>query len=431
MLDHDVSEETPAMFQKTLYPSVARLPNLPRAASEICQRRPGEENSDPAAAAAERKDRFALIASLYAADAPCDGCEPGWSALAYWIEETNFLQVLRRAEYLKDGLDGDPNQYIDSAVPLIPHHRFRPVVESIRPDARSKRVALIALKKIPISDLDLRQIYVSEFFRNWDEAERGRAWMAEHDNEDPAADDLLAILPNSSAISQPDVAEELIKISPHCPTGWAALFEGRWDKYKDRAQKFMPIAREHPVLAVALGRAYLREREYDKSEAMFKSAIAAEPSILHYGELAKVYDARDEGDKVQKLYEEFMATQPDVDYLHAQAENAIAGYYLRRWEWEKALPFAQRSAASGAEWGMELLAYAQENLQQFDAAERTYRAIRDKYGEDRAAAGWLLLLPPNRSGETRRKLGRRGTIMFNPERTGLARSCRCRSRLDT
>ncbi len=415
--------DAPAQFAASLYDDLGRLTGVPAAAVKVAaerQRPAGEKEDREEVDPAEQQARRALIDALYAAgDDPArktegakqakpekggtlekesatkaagaaplppvnsadDGCEPGWGALAYWIEETTYLHALRRTAFLTDSLSVDPDDYIRSMMPLVEHHPYRAAIEAFAYNANVKRAALDRIVHLPLQGLDLRQRTLFDLLQGVNNEARLNAWRWEVSCLAETADDYSLYMANIADSAKEECAVPLAKLSPHNPAAMAVLIALHWDRYKDRVDETMELAESYPLLATALGRKFYDLKQFDKAERMFKTAVALEPSFDSYSRLASLYRVQGDLEKFRKTLGTYLEKEPDFGLYHAQANNLIAWSYIRQAEWDKARPFAEAAANSGAEWGMQTAAVVYEGLRQLDKAEETSLAAAERYSK--------------------------------------------------
>ena len=79
---------------------------------------------------------------------------------------------------------------------------------------------------------------------------------------------------------------------------------------------------------------------------------------------------------------------PDLGLESTTVQNMLANYYLDRREWQKALPYAEAAAQSGAGWAMETEARCHEMLGEWEKAEALMRGTSERYDQD--AFEWML-----------------------------------------
>lgn len=422
-LEQEITSRAPRQFAVTLYHNVSLLPGCPAAAAAISdsrfyQQKPLTDDEVPD----EQQDRLKLIAALYAAgqsggeksdggaavplaedrnnkptvsptpaDARTDvrdAAEPGWGALANWIEETTFLHAFRRAQFLANDIHEDPSEYIGFIRPLVEHHRFFAAINLLRFDPAAKKAAADTLNGISLYGLDTRQRYLADAFYGVDPRRCVQTWLDLTAPMDRTANDVALLTWQWKSKYLEPYAEWWLQLSPRNPQALGILIGSRSNPYKDKADQYATLAEQHPYLARALADRYFASKQYAKSETFYALAVKLEPTLTYYRELAYFYRLRGDLDRFQRTLEKYVATEPDVNLDHAQAIVCIVACYTKRGLWEKAAPFARQAAESGAAFTLLGYAVVCEHLNKFDEANQLYRADADSYG-DSGALYWL------------------------------------------
>lgn len=377
------------VFASHVYHEVASIHDLPAAAVAIVAAR--ADSTTPLStddAVQEQSEREKLITALREGAAkPPDGAahqELGWGALAQWIDDTTLSQIIARCEFLTDIMDSRPDKYIDSVWPLVKQHRYRAVVRAFRADKAEKKAGIEALKKLNLHGLDLRAETISHLVKWLDIAKanvQAEQLLAVKDN---TLNDCRFIC-HTYDVNIPDkYLEAMSSISPHNPLSIAILIQRHWDQVKNHADEYGELAHEYPRVAWSLTYAYRKSKQFSQAEDFGKWAIALDPSLDSFMQLALVYLKEEKLDRFLQTCQECLRVTPDFGLQHAAIEDFAAAAYLRRGRWKQAEPFAQQAAASGASWAELRLAFVDEKLGKFDEADSLFEQDINAYGTDDA-----------------------------------------------
>ena len=263
-----------------LYPELAAMSGLPESVTEILKQGGGGKGflenllaGDEAAPAEEFRTRGRLMAALRAAGtptadgrAPADRGEPSWSALGNLISETSFLQTWRQVHFC-EVRDGNADEFLARAAPLVAVHRYRASLESHASNPAAQKKAREQLAKINEREegLDLRGICMFQEFYEYDrkrwDAQDPAIWLT----MDKVANDLFVWAENMHDCYS-EASHQLLEISPDSPYAKAAMVECDWPNVRHKAAAWEKDAGRQPVLLVALAKRH--EEDGDCAAAM-------------------------------------------------------------------------------------------------------------------------------------------------------------------
>ena len=210
----------------------------------------------------------------------------------------------------------------------------------------------------------------------------GNHLFHELDNSlDNTANDIVYELCTLGVFKFGEYGSRLLSTSPNSPWAISLLIEDDWEKQKDKIDQYAELAKQHARLSMALSERYRETKEYEKAINCIETAIKQDPSFNNYFRLARIYKLQNNADKFRETYDDYLTTQPDFGLDHARANQEVARFYIRKRQWDAALPYATACASSGASWALDVLATVYEGLHQYDKADALYRAIGDRYGE--------------------------------------------------
>ena len=153
-----------------------------------------------------------------------------------------------------------------------------------------------------------------------------------------------------------------------------------------RGQRQTRYAGNALVLA-ALGRKLGEHGHYDNAVRCVRASLKVCPDGALYVLLANMCTSRKDADGWLAALEEYLKTE-DTGLGHAQVRMQIAQHFMKKKEWERAKPYADAAAASGAAWALRCAADCYEGLKDWETPERLMRSRSDRY--DTCRADWFL-----------------------------------------
>ena len=301
-------------------------------------------------AASEQNDRLKLMAALRKGETEAsagDSPEPDWPVLARWIDDTAFVQIVHRCEFLSDLEDTPPDGYIKSVWPLVEKHRLRAVLDAFHGNKAENKVGIDALKKLNLHGLDLRAERIA-ILVNWFDYKKANIQGAElHAAMDNTLND-RAFLWYLVAHITDRFLKSMSRISPHNPLATATMIERHWDKMKAHSDDYTQLVHEQPRVALAVGRGYEKSKDYAKAEDAFKWAVALDSKARRIlSRLSHVFLLENKLDRFLDTCQTCLRVTSDFGLQHADMEDHIASAYLRRGQWKQAEKFAEEAAECG------------------------------------------------------------------------------------
>ena len=140
-------------------------------------------------------------------------------------------------------------------------------------------------------------------------------------------------------------------------------------------------------MLTALAKHHLEDGKFAAAERCLKAALPLAPDESTYRQLAGVYEKQGQEDKWLATLEEFLQRPrgPGEGFDDARVRQTIALHFMERKQWEKAEPYAEEAAKTGAGWAMLLAGACQEGLKNWDAAEEHVRNAATTYSDGRLA----------------------------------------------
>jgi tetratricopeptide (TPR) repeat protein len=323
-----------------------------------------------------------------------DASEPSLALLGQVIEETQFVQLVRRIQ-LEGYVWAIPTaQTVATYRPLCAHHRYAAFLDLYsREKVESFKAALSLKQAVDPSELGL----VEAWFLNWLRYSYSGiatpwvtiAWC----HADPVWSDEMSGIPQGIAGPPDDKKyngphmDMMWQTSSKLPAAYAIQVERNWKKAKFYAATVESDFAEDPIVMSALANRYFRLKQFDDAERCAKRKISSSPDYPIYETLAAIYKER--GDMVK--WKETLVKALDLPAMsleQASIRDKIAHYHMNRKEWKEAVGFADAAAESYSAWSMMTACRCHEMLGEWAKAEALIRATSERY--DSSATEWML-----------------------------------------
>lgn len=366
----------------TLLPRLTEFQELPphvRAAIDDARKAGAllDENSDGSDVLAEIEHRAKVMAALRTPPEEPDLTEPGWPALAQMIEETSFLQVYRRAFFVRQQIGVPVDDELEAYAPVVETHRLAPFLEMFRTTIDEDKVA----KALEGFNHQENTFVLARLWGTWSANSMQRAFTGAMLHRE--------CLPNEAGLIDrmfgPRVedysAGPMLAVSPHSPYAMLLALNGT-SRVKSADEKtWEQAAQRSPQLASEFATTWKDRGDLTKAEQFLKLAARLDPSHATYRKLAEHYQAQGDDENWLKAMNDLLET-PSLGLEHARARCEIAEYYVNQREWEKALPYADAAAQTGAQWALNWGRAVNEANQNWQAAELAHVALIERYGEN-------------------------------------------------
>ncbi|HEX5445599.1 MAG TPA: hypothetical protein VFW87_17360 [Pirellulales bacterium] len=341
---HSVTELAPAVLHQTIRQRLQQLSNLPPDTAELLKQRSlrGVELSE-------------LSDSLLATGAQDDAEEFSWTILGGLLQEVEFVQVWRRAFFMRHQWAVPTDEFIAAVKPLAASHRFRTLIDlyanSAGQDARRQAVERLAAR-LDLAELDFPQFgaFQSALDGSWQTTRAEQYVKAERRpamHTDDVHRDLLMAIQHARGGAGTPLAERLMQVSPTSPDAVAAWIRSHRKKALEQApeleRRFASHAQVWKVLAVIHGN--------PEHERALRTYIKLSPDLWAYQSLAAMLKKQKRMDEWKAAIDEFLS-QPDAGLAHAQMRVEVANYFIDRDQWKEAEPYAAAAAETWAEWAM-------------------------------------------------------------------------------
>jgi tetratricopeptide (TPR) repeat protein len=381
---HFTTVQGATILGQTLGKRLDEIPNLPaplRVELDRLTVNQAQQQFDAAVGAGQ--PRIETIKLLVEAGATgVDRVEPGLEVLGRMIEDATLVHAYRRIEFFTGGLGLAPATYRDhvrAAEMLVASHPYAIAIRAALLNPRTHAEQIQALyQQMPLVDADMSMYSLLVRAQQGPQPTRAagaKLVQAAARHFDFIAPDVEAM--GAFGFNHQQCGRLLETISPHSPSGAAMRIET--EKYTaEQLRPFESQYAEHPGVFRALADAYTRLNQPDDTERCLRRYIELSPDQFGYDRLAGTYLARKEMDKWQRTLEESLKIE-DFALSHAKTNVTLARYFMKQQDFEKALPYADAAAASGAQWALICAGECHEALAHWDQAEQMVRVITERY----------------------------------------------------
>ncbi|MCA9189599.1 MAG: hypothetical protein R3E01_34335 [Pirellulaceae bacterium] len=310
--------------------------------------------------------------------------EPSNAVLGRLIEEQNVLNLSSRAMFVRDWLGSDATDFLDAVKDAYQQHPLAPLISACAlRNGGGGYDAFLSEYDPPDTNFVSTNPLFARVPRevNFKHTTNGQFQLVRWMTYTSSEPDYLSRMVLEGPESQLKKARWLYDMQPAHPYRFALLIRRDWEdskKHLDDWKEFL----EHPVVAIELAQQYETDGKTEEAEGNYRRCIETAPDFLAFQRLTRLYwrYGDDEGAfATAKLFLE----QADYGLNHATLCKDLAYSLMSEQRYKEALPWAERSAASGAEWAEQTLAICYEGLQQFDDAYRVWVAIDERYGTNR------------------------------------------------
>ncbi len=308
-----------------------------------------------------------------------DAGEPAWGALGYSIRETRFVQIYRRLYFMRMMWSVPTEEYWNEIQLDVAAHRYRPYLETLAVNAPDA-----AARFYQFADaIDLADVEPTEATMNHtlDTLERPRAkavWQIAICHADETAEFVSSLAREANVSVKVQMARDILHASPYQPYARAVLIENDWENVKDQVVAWEKEAGDFPAVLGALGVHYSQSKNYDEAMRVLARYIDLSPEVGAFRLLAANFKAQGKIDRWQETLEAFL-NHEDLGLDHAQVRAEIANYFIGLKQWDKARPYAEQAAQTGAGWAMDCAARCAEGEKDWDRAEAWYRQNAERY----------------------------------------------------
>lgn len=300
-----------------------------------------------------------------------DQAEPAWSSLASLYRETRFRQLLDTLPLLQRfGALAQFKPFVQESLPLLADHPYQAAFEVHGVWGDSAPMVARIRPRLDMGELRRHHqevgtiAFAAEQIEGIDRKYEGLATL----HRDDVADDLAFELRDPWGEEKPALARRLLQVSPGHAVARATLIVGDWQAVKDDAENW-----DQALVLAELALHYNRSpgRSAD-TERTLKRLVKVSPDHSALTHLADIQKTRGRLD----LWEEMMLDtlkREDLFLEHMDTHLSLAYHYMKRKEWQKALPHAEAAASTGAARGNDAAMACYEGLGEWAKAEQMAR----------------------------------------------------------
>ena len=343
---HEATLAAPAALAETLPKRLRQAQGLPAGAARLLDRD-------------ERREEIPadLAETLSAIGADEDEGELSWRLLGGLIAETQFMQVWRRAKFMRDHWAVPADEFLRAAAPLVRAHRHHALLNLYLTNPLPQDAEELE-RTLDLSELDYEQQaeFAAMLGAGW-ETRRTDQYLAAAQRPERHMDDvhrdfqayLASFEGNEEKRPAYEAIERMRKLSPDSPDAVAAWI-GRHGREIEAAA---PELERRFARHVQVWRALAFANPWDKEQQIrrLRKCIELSHDFWAYQQLAAIYHQREQLEEWLAVLEDYLA-QPSRGLEHDHVRAQIAGHYMLRHEWTKALPYALEAAQSWAAWAM-------------------------------------------------------------------------------
>ena len=378
---HDATVRGPETLGRRLYGRLKGLPALPSRVKASA----GALTSGLSEPQARTLVWKSLLASL-------EPVEPSWPLLGRLIEETTFMQIVRRGDFMHNQGSVPCDEFVEEVAPLIGDHPCRSLVRSyaLDPERQQKEWAAMVdtLRLVDITE-DFQPIASAAWYQNSSHQVGRQVWSTIWRHLDFTAPDLEWVLLRADmkeVDARKRFARFLIEINPSSGAAAAEFVTQAWEKIEPRAADLEKSLGHHPKVLHALGERYRELGRVADSERCLKKELEIAPTMDAWRSLAWLYLGQGDERKWQATLDKSLEGE-DVGLEHASIRVELAEHFMKLGKYDLAEPYAAAAAETWAGWAMLCARNCYEGLGNWEKAELWQRRISERY--DNARLEWL------------------------------------------
>jgi hypothetical protein len=342
---------------------------------------------DVGAAGIAPEDRLVADTASALVGASSTRCEPSFVAAGRLIQETTFVHVARRAEFITERWGWDGSDYVAAARPLVAEHPLRQFVWAYGLNAPDRPNAL---RSLVVDEAQRNMWELTELVENVEppagEVAGSKLRTRAFRDLDATAywlTDLLVPFSAGPGGSDMGLIGAMKDFDAKSPMLEAARVRDHWalPDVKAEARNWMRDFGQQPATLRALAGQLLNDGDRGQAEAVLEQYAKIAGDYREASQLAGLYLA--DGDEARWLSTlEAAVKRPDAGLDHAQARVAIARHFMAKGDYRRALPYADAAEETQAFWAMKCDADCHRALGDTATADRIMQAAREHYGHD-------------------------------------------------
>ncbi|HVW38083.1 MAG TPA: hypothetical protein VHB99_12285 [Pirellulales bacterium] len=340
---HLATQMAPAVAARTTPRRLGRLTGLPSDAAELIKR-----------ANVREVGLTEVSNSLLKTPAEDDREEFSWRILGRMIQEVEFVQLWRRASFMRFQWAVPTDDFIAAVEDVATGHRYRALIDLCSTDAGRWQAAAETLTgRLELEELDYAQqqafskglgdAWQTRWTEQYVEAERRPRLHA-----DDVHRDLLVSIEKGGFGAPRTLSERLMRVSSGSPDAVAANVRQHHDFSGD---ELTAIERKFSRQPQVLKQLAQMSAEPDAYKRRLHAYIELSPDTWAFRALAGAYRREGDLDRWKATLDECLE-QPEFGLEHSNLRVQIANQYMDQGEWEKARPYAAEAAESWAEWAI-------------------------------------------------------------------------------
>ena len=313
-----------------------------------------------------------------------------WSALAYLLDEEQFVQVANLVTVARYGTESSTflGKIVDSVLPLVADHRYAGFVESHRYQLRAQQKEVdSALQSIELRDP--RKNMSRLFTRAWNttynnDEQLGRRWKYQASRNFTMQGLIEYIYPTSPEWSPSDknfgqlLAREFGIIVPGSDVALRMKVQSLQNPKPWRLKTWEKKLKVDPVAFRLLGVYANKQKDTERAKRCYRKSLDAIPNLKAARNLAKLHWRLKEFDEWENTYLDYLRGEDSV-LAHARAHQELAEGYCQRGNWQKALGHANSAAQTWSGWGMLCASTVCDGLARWVESEEWIREVSVHY----------------------------------------------------
>jgi len=401
---NELSEVGPQTFSQTLGKRLQTMPDLPKAIADRIQQLK-REGGNP-------QGREEICQALIDQSDPAhDTSEPSLATLARMVQETTFAHIHTRINLITEQWGVDGSDYAAEVLPQLNDHPFKFVIQAygVRHTSSENQMGKYFQQASMMADhsvtLRLVPIYNVAYYLKIGSASPATdaivGWMVH--NTDASAWDLEQLsrfYGTGDAKWSAEILANLQRVDPDSPLILENAILNHWDPAQ--AKRWEYEQGDYPTIAMALAKHYLSQSAWTDAQRCLNKYIAVSPDYTGYEALAKSYDDAGNHDQWRATLDRYINEAPAFGLEHETAQCEIARDYMKKGDYQKALPYADRAYQSAAQWAISCDAFAHQGIGDWAGAERMVRENVDHYSETPLA--WYIWCNHTGHGDLKKSL---------------------------
>ncbi|MHB8972267.1 MAG: tetratricopeptide repeat protein [Pirellulaceae bacterium] len=311
-----------------------------------------------------------------------------WSALAYLLEEEQFVQIVHTLDNARNATERPLADEVDATLPLIKGHRYAAFVDFQRFSARQdspKMYDLLGTIRIQ----DPRMNMYSMIYTTLDILDAGGKGIgrtafenAQRNFTMPGMLEYLSVFTPAEYPFADESAKmfvtEVRAIMPHSDYG--TYLEIRWTKNPtpEQLKQWEGQLKEDPRGFNALADRYRAVGDVDSAIRCCEKSLVSSPTVAAATQLADLYLKRGDTDKWEQTLLDYLETE-DLGLEHGSALQMLAVGFANRGLWRKAKPFAEEFGQTWSGSGLLLAGEICEGLAEWQESEHWMREVSESY----------------------------------------------------